>query len=76
MESAEAERFAQRAGALATCASRDFNSGLRTYYFALAMLAWFVHPLAFMATALWVPCVLAWRQWRSGAADVIAPTEI
>ena len=44
---------------------------LRGHYFALAMLAWFVHPLAFMAATLWVLGVLARRQFWSSSADVI-----
>jgi uncharacterized membrane protein len=62
---------ARRAGSMATAAALSFNSGLRAQYFALAMLAWFVHPLAFMAATLWVMAVLARRQFWSGAASVI-----
>jgi len=60
-----------RAARMATAAARAFNAGLRALYFALAMLAWFVHPLAFMVAALWVMAVLARRQYRSDAAAVI-----
>lgn len=70
-ESPAAEEAAQRAGAMATAASLSFNSGLRALYFALAMLAWFVHPLAFAAASLWVLAVLARRQFWSNAAAVI-----
>lgn len=62
---------AERAGAMATAAAANFNAGLRAQYFALAMLAWFVHPLAFMAATLWVMAVLARRQFWSSAAEVI-----
>jgi len=67
----EADEGASRAARIATSAARAFNAGLRALYFALAMLAWFVHPLAFMVATLWVLGVLARRQFWSGSADVI-----
>jgi uncharacterized membrane protein len=70
---AEVEAIGKRAGAMASAAAATFNGGLRALYFALAMLAWFIHPLAFMAASLWVLGVLGWRQFRSAAAGAIAP---
>ena len=42
-----------------------FNGGLRAYYFALAALGWFVHPLVFIGTVLWIVLVLLRRQFLS-----------
>jgi uncharacterized membrane protein len=42
-----------------------FNGGLRAYYFALAALGWFVHPLVFIAAVLWIVLVLLRRQFLS-----------
>ena len=42
-----------------------FNGGLRAYYFALAALGWFVHPLVFIAAILWIVLVLLRRQFLS-----------
>lgn len=70
---AEADAMAGRMGLLASSAAVNFNKGLRAYYFALAMLAWFIHPLAFMAAALLVLGVLARRQFLSGASRAIVP---
>ncbi len=70
---AEAEAAAARMGMLASSAAINFNGGLRAYYFALAMLAWFIHPWAFIAAALLVLAVLARRQLLSEAARAIAP---
>ena len=72
----EAAIVAGRAARIASSASLNFNAGLRAYYFALGMLAWFVHPLAFMATTAWVMGVLAWRQFRSPAAEAIVPADL
>lgn len=43
----------------------SFNAGLRTYYFSLALLSWFLHPLAFMLVSAWVVAVLYRREFRS-----------
>ena len=45
--------------------ARDFNRGLRAYFFALAALAWFVHPLLFMVANVYVLYVLHRREFRS-----------
>lgn len=68
------DRAAARAASMATSAARSFNAGLRAQYFALAMLAWFVHPLAFMAATLSVLAVLVRRQvWSAAAAAIAGP---
>lgn len=69
----EREAVAERLGAVASGAAVNFNGGLRAYYFALAMLAWFVNPWAFMAASLLVLAVLARRQFFSESARAIAP---
>ena len=43
----------------------SFNRGLRAYYFSLALLAWFLHPVAFMLASAWVVAVLYRREFRS-----------
>ncbi|MCB1758607.1 MAG: DUF599 domain-containing protein [Gammaproteobacteria bacterium] len=42
-----------------------FNLGLRAFYFSLALLAWFVHPLAFIVATFWVVAVLYRREFHS-----------
>ncbi len=56
---------ALRAARINTLAARHFNHGQRSFYFALAALAWFVHPLLFMAATLWVINILHRREFRS-----------
>ena len=46
-------------------AGSNFNNGLRAYYFALAALAWFLHPWLMIAATLWVMLVLYQREFRS-----------
>lgn len=43
----------------------SFNLGLRAYYFSLALLSWFLHPVAFMLATGWVVAVLYRREFRS-----------
>jgi len=67
-----ARDYALRAAAIATCASKDFNQGMRAYYLSLAALAWFLHPIAFMATTTLVIAVLYWREYHSRALGLLA----
>ena len=61
----EAASVARRAARMSDLAVNHFNVGIRAYYFGLAALAWFVHPLLFMAASAWVVLVLWRREFRS-----------
>jgi uncharacterized membrane protein len=50
---------------IASYAGSHFNNGLRAYYFALAALAWFLHPWLMIAATLWVVLVLYRREFGS-----------
>jgi len=58
--------LALRGGYLISNAARHFNNGLRAYYFALAALAWFIHPYLFMAATALVVRVIYRREYSSG----------
>jgi uncharacterized membrane protein len=49
----------------------SFHSGFRTYYYALAWVGWFFHPLFFIAATAFVTFVLVYRQIASPAAGAI-----
>lgn len=68
----EAERYAQRGGQLIANAGKHFNMGLRAYYFGLAVLSWFLHPLLFMAVIGWVLYEVHRREFRSKAVNNLA----
>ncbi len=55
-------------------AGHEFNYGLRAYYFALAFLAWFINPLFFMATSIFVVYVLYRREFRSPTLKYLTQT--
>jgi uncharacterized membrane protein len=65
-------QFARRMALLLSHGFWHFNAGVRAYYFALAALAWFVHPLLFIAATALIPLVLVRRQLYSGTAHDIA----
>lgn len=46
-------------------AAHSFNYGLRAYYFALSVLAWFISPWLFMLAAAMVTAILYWREFHS-----------
>ena len=57
--------IAKRAARISALAARHLNRGLRAYFFALAALAWFLHPVLFMAMTIYVLYVLYRREFRS-----------
>lgn len=59
------------AGRLLTLAVTNFNGGLRAYYFALAVLSWLIHPVAFLAVSVWMLLILLRRQFRSRSLGAI-----
>ena len=63
--------FSKRAAKLIDLAGHDFNSGLRAYYFALALLLWLVNPWAFVVATTWVVFVLYRREFHSVALKTL-----
>ena len=64
-ESPERAACATRAGRVLGLAAETFNDGLRAYYFAFALVAWFVSPIAFIAATALVVFVLYRREFHS-----------
>jgi uncharacterized membrane protein len=62
---AEVDRFAEHASRMLSLALTSFNGGIRAFYFAVAWLAWFIHPYAFIATTAVMVAVLYKRQTHS-----------
>lgn len=71
VESGEAETLADLTAEVLSQAAQSFNSGVRTYYFALAALFWFGSPAAFIAATLFVIGILLRRQIYSRTAVAI-----
>ena len=59
------------AARLANLAARHSYVGLRSYYFAIAAVGWFIHPIAFMLSTTWIILVLYRREYLSRSAYAI-----
>ena len=64
-------QVARASAAMLTEAVVSFNAGLRAYYFAIGLLAWFIQPWLFMALTAWMLAVLINRQLRSPSFHAI-----
>ena len=63
-ESSDSE-LPEQAARVISRAAYAFNLGLRSYYFALSYLVWFVHPVLFILLSAWVVAVLYRREFKS-----------
>ena len=61
----------ERTAAIVSFANRNFNQGLRAYYFGVAALCWFLHPALMIAVTLAVIYVLHQREFRSQTLDFL-----
>ncbi len=64
----DAEQYAthiDRITLIVTFANGNFNNGLRAYYFGVAALSWFLHPVLMIAITTGVVYVLHEREFRS-----------
>ncbi|HYM85212.1 MAG TPA: DUF599 domain-containing protein [Pseudoxanthomonas sp.] len=64
-------RHAERTAGLIGVAAEHTNSGLRSFYHAIATIAWFFHPLLFMLATTWVILILARRDFFSRTLGLI-----
>jgi uncharacterized membrane protein len=64
-------KFADHASRMLSLALTSFNGGIRAFYFAVAWLAWFIHPFAFVAITALMTGLLYWRQTRSDSKIAI-----
>jgi len=60
-----------RIAAIVSFANRNFNQGLRAYYFGVAALTWFLHPALMIAMTLGVIYVLHQREFRSLTLELL-----
>lgn len=72
---AERRSFAIYGAKIIDQASRSYNYGLRSFYFSLAILTWFIHPWAFVAAAALVVVVLYEREFLSNSLEALKKVE-
>lgn len=58
--------------ALNALAARNFNQGIRAYYFAIGMIAWFVSIWAAIAVTVFVFVAILYREFFSAARELVA----
>ncbi len=63
--------FVERTARVISLAANEFNLGLRSYYFALSLLAWFINPWLFMLVSTGVMWVLYRREFHSRVLSVM-----
>ncbi len=61
----ERQYYPERGARLMDRGINTFNRGLRAYYFALALLAWFIGPFYLAVAVVWVIAVLYRRDFHS-----------
>jgi uncharacterized membrane protein len=52
-------------------AAHSYNYGLRCYYFSLAVLCWFFHPVLFIAASVLVMLTLYYREFKSKSVKAL-----
>ena len=71
----EALPRAKKAGELNIAAARAFNRGLRSIYFALGALGWFLGPIGLIATTFLTVFILVRREFASASREVLLQDE-
>jgi uncharacterized membrane protein len=71
----ECVQHAERTARLIGLAGEHSNSGIRSFYHAIAALTWFYHPLLFMLATSWVVVILARRDFFSRSLRLIGGTQ-
>ena len=66
------ESLAERAGRVAGLAAEHGNLGLRSYYFAMAGLGWFIHPLLFIIATTLVVLIVTRREFYSRTLSIVS----
>ncbi len=65
------KRYAEQIAVVQDQAAHAYNYGLRSYYFSLAAICWFIHPLALIIASILVVYTLYKREFTSKAVKAI-----
>ncbi|MBA6392220.1 DUF599 domain-containing protein [Colwellia sp. BRX10-3] len=65
------QKYAEQMAVVQDQAAHSYNYGLRSYYFSIAALCWFFHPLIFIIASLFVVYTLYNREFNSKAVHAI-----
>lgn len=65
------EIFAEQMARVNDLAGHDFNFGLRSFYFAFAVLFWFVHPIAFLMASSFITVAVYRQDFKSNVSEYL-----
>jgi len=65
------KKYAKQMAVVQDQAAHSYNYGLRSYYFSMAAICWFFHPLLFILVSIFVVYTLYNREFRSKAVKAI-----
>lgn len=65
------KEYAKQMAVVQDQAAHSYNYGLRSYYFSMAAICWFFHPLLFIVASMFVVYTLYIREFRSKAVRAI-----
>jgi len=68
--------YAKQIATVQDQAAHSYNYGLRSYYFALAAMCWFFHPILFILMSLWVVYTLYSREFNSKSLKAITTGQL
>ncbi len=75
MTDSQRDVYARHCGKVMDQAAHSYNFGLRAYYFSMATLAWFVHPLAFVLAVALVVVILYRREFHSSTLRALVEVD-
>ncbi len=64
-------QYARQMAVVQDQAAHSYNYGLRSYYFSMAAICWFFHPILFMVVSLFVVYTLFNREFNSKTVNAI-----
>ncbi len=67
----ECDRYAESSAKVLDKAAHSYNYGLRSFYFAMALLGWFIHPLLFIVGVSLVVGILYRREFHSSTLKAL-----
>ncbi len=71
-DAAARDEHAARTAALIGIAADHTNGGIRSFFYAVAAMAWLFHPMAFLAATTWILGILIRRDFFSRARAILA----
>lgn len=74
-ENENLRQYAKQMAVVQDQAAHAYNYGLRSYYFSIAAISWFFHPLLFIFTSIFVVYTLYMREFNSKAVKAITTAQ-